>query len=378
MKWQFASARARFGLARALRRGILLAVATGLVAASSAGAVTYPKAHGNGFDRNLQRWKDESAGCNPSLVGLCRQRNSYSAAAGNPKGSIESRMDLLANAGDLFAGTATWRSPSFKATTEGPGTLSYDRQLEVGGLITLQPAATVTDVLVDETSHKSKALGSETLSGANSDFAGHTVVVQSGALTLGHRYHLKLRVNEATALAQAGLLGSITVRFDNVALTLENTGGDGSSGSPGVEFPAPPVTEGEANTLAQQFQAGAGQLPGSTSASRKRCTILGTRRADRIKGTNGNDLICGLGGKDRINGRGGRDIINGGKGNDSLNGSKGKDILGGANGRDRLSGGSGKDRLAGGRKRDRINGGSGRDCAVGARHDRVTRVERRS
>jgi RTX calcium-binding nonapeptide repeat (4 copies) len=370
----------QLGRAGALRIGITIAVAIGLLAAPTAGAVTYPKSGGNGFDKDTQGWTGIAANCQPSLGGLCSEKNEYSSKAGNPKGSIESRTEVLANAADLFSATATWRSPSFDATTTGAGTLKYDRRLEASGLLTAQPTATVTAVLVDQTDKSATPLGSETLSGANSAFAANAEIVRAGTLKLGHRYHLELRTNAATAVAQAGLLGTITVRFDNVDVTLHNTGGGGSSGSPGVEFTGPPITGGQVGTLSQQTPLGGGL------SSRQKCTIVGTSHADRIRGTNGNDVICGLGGKDRINGRGGRDIIDGGSGADRISGSKGKDVLVGVKGKDRLKGGAGKDRLgggpgkdrlAGGPGRDRLNGGPGKDLAVGSRHDKLVRVERR-
>ena len=73
MKSQFACARAQFGLARALRRGILLAIAAGLVAVPAASAVTYPVAGGNGFDTDAQGWSGVEATCSPSFGGLCSE-----------------------------------------------------------------------------------------------------------------------------------------------------------------------------------------------------------------------------------------------------------------------------------------------------------------
>ncbi len=160
--------------------GCLAFTAMGLLITSVAGAVTYPQSGGNGFDTGLEGWSSAAANCQPSLLGLCSEKNAYSSVAGNPKGSIESRTDVLVNAADLFSATASWRSPSFDATTTGAGTLKYDRRLEADALLTAQPTATVTAVLVDQTDKSATPLGSETLSGANSAFAGNAEIVRRG------------------------------------------------------------------------------------------------------------------------------------------------------------------------------------------------------
>jgi Ca2+-binding RTX toxin-like protein len=374
MRSQFAFARVRFGLARSLRRGILAAGVAGLAVAPAAHAVSYPVAGGNGFDSNAQGWTGITATCTPNMGSLCTVDNAYKGSVGNPKGSIESRTDVLVNAGEFFTGKGTWRSPSFEATTIGGGTLSYDRQFDVGGLAALEPTTTVTDVLVDETATKSKALGTETLNKANSAFAAHTVVVRAGTLVLGHRYHLELRATMTTTAAQAGLLGSIAARYDNVEMELENTGGGGSSGSPGVTFTAPPLSQKHISKLITKIKwaAEAGHLPGGSVVAIKDCTIVGTPGRDTIRGTNGNDVICGLGGNDKINGRGGRDVIDGGSGSDRLSGAGGADVLAGLAGRDRAKGGPGADRLGGGAAADRASGGGGKDrLKTGSGADRL-------
>lgn len=262
-------------------------------------------------------------------------------------------------------------------------------------------------MLVDETTGSSQSLGSESLSGANSAFATRTVAVAEDALFPGDHYHLELRSTTSTSSAQAGVTGSISVRYDNVALSVSNEGPGGASGSPGVKFTGPPLSQKQIKklTLKIRWAAAVGRLPGGSVVAREDCTIVGTPRADRIKGSTGNDVICGLGGKDRINGRRGRDIIDGGSGGDRLNGSKGADILAGLAGGDRLAGGrgkdragggagrdrifgsagkdtlkaaSGRDRISGGPGRDRISGGPGLDRVVGAGPDRLRSVERRA
>ncbi len=387
MKSQFALLQAPGALARALRRAILLAIAVGLVAAPAAGAVTYPQAGGNGFDADAQGWTGVTATCTPTVGSLCTETNFHSVSEGNPPGSIESRMDVVLNAGDLFAAQATWRSPSFVATANGSAAFSYDRQLDASGLASLQPSTTVESVLVDESTGQAQSLDSEMLGLFNTTFSGHTVYLPAETLSLGNRYHLELRSATTTNAAIVGVTGSASVRFDNVALAVRNTGPGGASGSDGVRFVRQPISLREFRKLARKvnWAANRGRLAGGSVVPLKDCTIIGTSHADHIHGSSGNDVICGLGGNDTINGAGGHDIIDGGSGNDRLNGSASGDVIAGLAGHDRVRGGAGRDRagggaandtLSGGPRRDRVNGGAGIDRAVRARHDRVTRVER--
>jgi Ca2+-binding RTX toxin-like protein len=416
MQSQLARARSPIGLARALRRGILLAVTAGLVAVPAANAATYPVAGGNGFDSNAEGWTGVTATCSPNAGSLCTEENLYSGTQGNPPGSIESRMDVIVNGGTVFTAQGTWRSPSFEANANGSGTMKYDRRLEVSGLNSLNPGASVEVVLVNESTGDSQSVGSEGLTSANSAFVTRTIAVPDETLSVGDSYHLELRTTTSTSQAQVGLTGSVSTRFDNVALKVQNEGPGGSSGSPGVTFTGPPLSSKEIEKQISKFNWSAekGNLPGGSVVARKDCTIVGTPGRDRIIGSKGNDVICGLGGNDKINGRGGKDLIDGGSGNDSLNGSTGKDALAGlagkdvaqggaandrvgggasadrasgsagndllkaGSGADRLSGNAGNDRLSGGKGFDRISGGSGKDRAIGnVGHDRLTKVERR-
>ncbi len=386
MKPQVASGRARGVFGRTIRRGFLAAVAAGLVAAPAAGAVTYPVPGGNGFTTNTEGWSGTTATCSPGL--LCSEQNLYDPANGRPAGSIETRLNVFANAGDLFQGQGTWQSPPFLATASGPGALRYDRQVEVSGLASLNPSSSVEPVLVDQTSGESTSLGSNGLSDADTTFTARSVAVPRGTLTAGHSYRLEMRTTTATSSVQAGVTGSLSVRYDNVSLRISNQGPRGASGSAGVTFTGQPLSDRQITRLMRRFHwsANVGSLPGGSIIRRAKCTIVGTAKSDRITGSKGNDVICGLGGNDRIKGNGGRDIIDTGRGSDRVRASRGGDAVAGLAGRDRLygnaggdrvGGGASADRLSGGASRDRVNGGSGRDRLVGsARHDRVRRVER--
>jgi hemolysin type calcium-binding protein len=395
MKSQSARLESRAGIGRALRRGALLAALVSLAVVPAARAVTYPVKGGNGFAKGPEGWSGTATSCSPSL--LCAESNAHSATHGNPPGSLVSRLDVLANGGELFQGQATWRSPSFDATTIGAGSLRYDRQIDTSGIVTLGPVTTVTPVLIDERTTSATTLGSETLSAADSSFAGRVIPVAKGTLTLGHRYHLELRSTTATSTAQAGVTGSQSVRYDNVALSLDNEGPGGSSGSDGVEFTAPPLSDKEAEKVASQlnWSADAGKGPGGGQLAQAKCTIVGTSGPDRIVGSKGNDVLCGLGGNDKIKGRGGKDVIDAGAGrdradggasSDTIAGLAGKDNVKGGPGRDRLGAGSkgdriagngGPDRLSGGAGKDRLSGGSGKDRALHAGRDVLRSVERR-
>ena len=389
--------RARF-FARALRRGVLLAALASFAAAPGASAATFPVEGGNGFQSGVEGWAGVTAECNSQLLGeSCTTQNVHSPTQGNPAGSLESTTTVFVNAGGFFVSRATWRSPSFTATAEGRGTLGYDRHQTTAGLASLAPVSTIETVLVNQTTGQVKSLDSENLVSTDTAFASHTTPIERATLVAGNRYYLEFRATTTTNNAQAGVSGTISVRYDNVSLAVANVGPGGASGSGGVTFTGPPISNNKLERLVNKTNwfAEVGKLPGGSVVARKDCTIVGTAKADTIKGSRGNDVICGLGGNDVITGRGGRDLIDGGKGNDRLTGGGKADTLAGLAGKDRAKGGAGadrigtgakKDRLAGnaandrlhsGRGKDRVSGGSGKDRILGGkRGDRLTKVER--
>lgn len=389
---------AQHALLRVLKRGLFTASIACLAAAPAAGAATFPVEGGNGFQSGVEGWAGVTAECNAQLLGeSCETQNVHSPTQGNPAGSLESTTTVFVNAGGFFISRATWRSPAFTATAEGRGTLGYDRHQTTAGLASLAPVSTIETVLVNQTTGQAKSLDSENLVSTDTAFASHTTPIERATLVAGDRYYLELRATTTTNNAQAGLSGSISLRYDNVALEVANVGPGGASGSDGVQFTGPPVNNRTLKRLVNKTNwfAEVGKLPGGSVVARKDCTIVGTPKADRIKGSRGNDVICGLGGNDVIAGRGGRDLIDGGSGKDRLNGGAKADTLAGLAGKDRAKGGAGadrigtgakKDRLAGnaandrlhsGRGKDRVSGGSGRDRILGGkRGDRVAKVER--
>lgn len=92
-----------------------------------------------------------------------------------------------------------------------------------------------------------------------------------------------------------------------------------------------------------------------------KCTIKGSKKANRIVGTPGNDVICGLGGNDVIDGAGGNDVIYGGDGSDTVIGGEGDDDLYGELGNDTIQGNAGSDDMFGADGNDSLDGGEDPD-----------------
>jgi TolB protein len=99
----------------------------------------------------------------------------------------------------------------------------------------------------------------------------------------------------------------------------------------------------------------------------KRCTVVGTEKADVLVGTSRYDVICGRGGADKIRGGGGEDTIDGGTGSDRIDGGPGKDVLIGGAGADVLIA---RDGVV-----DNVDGGRGTDTVSADRDDWVRNAE---
>jgi RTX calcium-binding nonapeptide repeat (4 copies) len=355
----------RSTLGRLARRAGALAVVGATLAAPGAAASTYPTATGNRFDSNGEGWRATQASCTSSVSGsVCKQSSGHSTSDGNPPGSIHSRTHVVVNAADTFRGSTTLRSPSFTAARSGGAVLTYDRQMEAEGLLALSHASTVTPWLIDESTGAARSLAADENTSTDEAFARRRVNAPS--LVAGRRYHLELRVATTTSLAREGVVGDLMVRFDNVALRVDDgltARPAGASASAGVRFTGATLSSRAFASLASRIRwaAEVGRRSGGSVVPLSRCTIIGTPRSDRIRGSRGNDVICGMGGNDRINGGRGRDIIDGGNGRDRLQGASGGDVLAGLRGRDRASGGRGADRVGGGAGRDILWGRSGND-----------------
>jgi RTX calcium-binding nonapeptide repeat (4 copies) len=353
------------GFSRAFRRAAALAAAGVALFAPAAGGSTYPTSDGSRFTSDTDGWRGTEAECSGGLGSLCSVSNRHSASNGNPPGSLEVRMRVSANAVGTFRGQSVLRSPSFRARGDGRATVSYDRQLDADGVLALSPSSSITLTLVDESRDEPHSLGSEELSSSDAAFVTRRLELPS-RLVAGRTYHVELRVVMTTSVAREGVLGDLLLRFDNLALHVDD-GRDsqpaGAAGSDGVRFSGTTLSARDFASLAASipYRSESGSGPGGNVVPSERCTIVGTRGSDRIKGSPGNDVICGLGGNDRIDGGRGRDMIDGGNGNDRLAGSAGGDVLAGLRGRDRLAGGAGADRLGGGAGKDSLLGRAGKD-----------------
>lgn len=124
--------------------------------------------------------------------------------------------------------------------------------------------------------------------------------------------------------------------------------------SPAFAIPADADVTGA--TLMFDPPAGGGGGGSGLPVRRARCTIVGTRRADRLVGTRRRDVICGLGGNDTLVGLGGNDVLIGGPGRDVLRGGASRDLLRGGSGEDRRLGGAGRDVVRGTLRHDRVAG----------------------
>lgn len=207
----------------------LLVAATMLVVSAPARAATFP-AGGGTFSGSAEGWKNpQPPACNIGL-GLCSATAGYDGAAGKPAGSLATTTTVLLNVGGLFKSTAVFESPNFTATEGGAATLHLDRQLASGNLLDLTPALTYTATLIDRTTGVGTAVIIEAVSGSDEAFAG-----KDGATKLvdGHTYAIVLNAEASSSLANIGLLGSATARFDNVSVVVGSEGGGGGGGGNG-------------------------------------------------------------------------------------------------------------------------------------------------
>jgi Ca2+-binding RTX toxin-like protein len=357
---------------------VAFACAIALATAGQAAAATtaYPSG-GSGFTSDAEGWVGSATTCTVPLVGVCEPSNAHDPAVGNPPGSISTNVNVIVGVGllGLLSGGGTWTSPSFTVPSGeviDAGTFGYDRRLDSGGLISVEPASAVAVTLVDETAGTSTPVLADEVTEADSAF---THASAPAAVVGGHTYHLEL-ATITTAELTLGLTGETQTHFDNVALTVQTSapggdGGDGGNGgggnSPGVTIVRGPYSDSEIASIIGRFDIDADTGSGRDGSliPLELCTIVGTSGADVIRGTTGNDVICGLGGNDTITGGGGRDAIDGANGNDRLSGGIERDLLLGLAGNDRLDGGADADRIGGGADNDRIEAGNGSDTASG-------------
>jgi hypothetical protein len=243
-----------------------VAVALFAFAPGQARAATnvYPAGAGT-FTGGPQGWLTTDASC--SIAGLCSAEGGYDAADGNPPGSYAANTTIDLSVAMLFKATITVQSPDFTIATGGDGTLHLDRQFGPGALVDLAPEATYTVDLLDRSAGSQTEVLAETITAA-SPFTGKD---QAVTVKAGHTYALSIKTDISSTVAGSGLLGEPTsVRFDNVALSVEPGGGGGGGGGSGSG-------SGSGGTLTnQQLQSlisGNGSLVGPAILKGKRIFV---------------------------------------------------------------------------------------------------------
>jgi hypothetical protein len=217
------SPRGRLGFVSALCSAALAAV----LFAAPAGAANsvYPSGAGT-FTGGPQGWLTTEANCNVAV--LCSASGGYDGTDGNPPGSYAASTTIALNVVTLFKSTVTFQSPDFTVAAPGDGTLHLERQFVPGALVDLAPEVTYTVDLFDRTSGRKTEALTETITAA-SPFIGKDAAVTVKA---GHTYAVSITAVTGSTVAGTGLLGGTTsLRFDNVALSVETSAGSGGSGS---------------------------------------------------------------------------------------------------------------------------------------------------
>ena len=198
-----------------------------LLGAGEARAATsvYP-AGGSTFTGGAQGWEATETSCN--VPALCTASGGYDGADGNPPGSIAANTTIGLNLLTLFKSTVTLQSPDFTIATAGDATLHLDRQFVSGSLIDLAPQATYDATLIDRTAGTKSEVLTEAMP-AVSEFIGkdHAATVKPG-----HTYALSIKTETSSTVAGTALLGGTTsLRFDNVSLSVDTSGGGNGGGA---------------------------------------------------------------------------------------------------------------------------------------------------
>jgi Ca2+-binding RTX toxin-like protein len=347
-------------------RLISFALAAAALAAPAAALAVVEPGGGSSFGANTQGWSSVSASCQPEggLVGEeCDAVNSFDGAAGDPAGSLRSRLTVGTGL-VRFDSAFVWRSPTFYVggdpgvTVEG-AELTFDRSFAISGIVGLDPEAKIEVAIVDETSGGRTEVVEEDLDADDTVFDRNETAPPPGAITRNDFHHIEIRAEVDTTTTQGGTTGSASVRFDNLSLLIPDPPGN----SPGVKFVKPPLDNAGIRAVINSLDVHAlsGNGPGGSLVPQDQCTITGTSGADRITATTSNDVICALGGNDKITARGARDVVDTGDNNDRATGSAGGDRLLGLAGKDRLKARRGKDRVGGGAEKDKMFGQGNKD-----------------
>ena len=201
------------------------AIVASCLVAGSAQAASYPPG-GGAFNGGLEGWTTpEAPTCNDPVV--CTATAGYDGENGNPAGSLAANTTILLNLGGVFKSTAAFQSPNFTASEGGAATLHVDRQLASPNPLDLTPKATYVVTLIDRTSGASSEVLTDSVEGVTPAFMG-----KDGAATLvaGHAYAISIAAETTSSVANIGVQGSTSLRFDNVSLTVGTSGGGGGAG----------------------------------------------------------------------------------------------------------------------------------------------------
>ncbi len=217
--------RGRLGIVPAV---CCVAVAAAFLVAGPAQAATnvYPAGEGT-FTGGAQGWVVTDASCNVPV--FCTAEGGYDGNDGNPPGSFAANTTIAANVLTLFKSTVTVQSPDFTVTTAGDGTLHLDRQFVSGTLVDLAPQSTYTVNLIDRTTGTTTEVLTEAIPAASA-FTGkdHAVSVKAG-----HVYAISITTEISSTIAGLGAGGTTSMRYDNVAVSVQASGGAGSNPGPG-------------------------------------------------------------------------------------------------------------------------------------------------
>lgn len=209
------------------------ALAALLMFSATAGAATVYPNGGSGFSGSQEGWEASEGQCNIGalgLLGVCKTKGFYDAGTGNPKGSLAAETEILVNLGGSFKANENFVSPNFTVGEGGSGMLHLDRELVSKNILNLTPSATYTVKLLDRTAGTTTTVSTETVTGSEEAFVGKDSAV---TLVPGHAYAIELATETSSSVASVGLLGSSTLRFDNVAITVGTASNGGGSGGKG-------------------------------------------------------------------------------------------------------------------------------------------------
>lgn len=243
-----------------------------------AAAAVYP-AGGGAFAVDAEGWQATEESCSVTLLSSCEASGEHDATGGNPPGTLTARTSVTLNLAAVFDSTVVFESPDFTIAAAGPATLHAERQFIPGGLLTLAPEATWSVSLIDRSTETPTEVIGETLGDDDVAFAGKD---GAAAVVAGRTYAIAVEV-VTTAAAALGLTETDShVRFDNVALTVQDASGGGPGGpggESGAEGAAGPggLTSTELLTSVRRGDAASAGLRGKHVFVRLRCPMRAGR-----------------------------------------------------------------------------------------------------